>query len=123
MVQGGDRRDRNYAFWAYRNLLAGTSTDVSAYYGYGNLTTLNGGVQSLNVPTFNHQNCVVDGVGHVGSQMWASVSWKARSRKSAQILSTDNVPIVSSSSSSQQDCGRAALFDSTLPAGSPPLRP
>lgn len=57
--QGGvNRRDRNYAQWAYKNLLAGTSEDVSDYYGYKELKTSHGGVESLDVGTFNHRNCI-----------------------------------------------------------------
>lgn len=76
-VQGPSRRDRNYAYWAYRVLLAGVEDDVSDvkdYYGYDNLTTLDGGVKSLNVKDFAAQQCNVEGVGHVGKKMWQSVS-------------------------------------------------
>lgn len=70
-AQGGiNRRDRNYAWWAYRNLLAGTGTDVSQYYGAANLTR--GGLESVGNNGFNHKDCVVLGAGHVDSQMYSS---------------------------------------------------
>ncbi len=55
-AQGGqNRRDRGYAWWAYVNLLGGTSTDVSAFYGYGSLKAQ--GVSSLNPWKFGARYC------------------------------------------------------------------
>ncbi|KIS65735.1 uncharacterized protein UMAG_06440 [Mycosarcoma maydis] len=69
--QGGqNRRDRGYAWWAYINLLGGTSTDVSDYYGYQSLKDQ--GVTSLNPPSFGVRYCVVDGVAHDNDAMFAS---------------------------------------------------
>ncbi|KDN40877.1 hypothetical protein K437DRAFT_295743 [Tilletiaria anomala UBC 951] len=97
LAEGGDnRRDRNYAWWVYKVLLAGAPLDVSQFVGYSVLKPL---VRSLNlVPTttpaaysasstsanaggggavFNHRFCVVPGVGHVDEPMWASTCGKA----------------------------------------------
>lgn len=60
---GAARRDRNYAFWAYQNLLARTGADVREYFGYANLTSTGAG-QGASKLRFKHQACVVDGVGH-----------------------------------------------------------
>lgn len=69
-AQGGqNRRDRGYAFWAYINLLAGTGTDVSNYYGYDSLRAQ---VTSLSPPSFRVRHCVVDGVAHDNNSMFAS---------------------------------------------------
>ncbi|CAO1637991.1 unnamed protein product [Sympodiomycopsis kandeliae] len=70
-AQGGqNRRERQYAFWAYRNLKAGTKTDVSAYFGYGKLAPK---VKSTGAAQgFNHQNCVIPKVGHVAADMFNS---------------------------------------------------
>lgn len=70
-AQGGqNRRDRGYAFWAYINLLGGTSTDVSQYYGYDSLKQQ--GVSSLGASRFGARHCVVDNVGHDNYAMFAS---------------------------------------------------
>ena len=70
-AQGGqNRRDRGYAFWAYINLLGGTSTDVSAFYGYGGLKQA--GVKSVGVGSFGARYCVVDQVAHDNDAMFAS---------------------------------------------------
>ncbi|GAC92781.1 hypothetical protein PHSY_000337 [Pseudozyma hubeiensis SY62] len=70
-AQGGqNRRDRGYAWWAYLNLLGGTSTDVSDFYGYQSL--VDQGVTSLNPPVFGARYCVVDGVAHDNDAMFAS---------------------------------------------------
>lgn len=71
LAQGGlNRRDRNYAWWAYVNLLGGTSADVSQYYGYANLQK---SVTPVGNNGFNLRNCVVTGVGHVDEDMYKSV--------------------------------------------------
>lgn len=70
-AQGGiNRRDRNYAWWAYTNILAATGANVTAYTGYQQL--LKSGAKTLYKGTFNHQNCVVDQVGHDQTAMFAS---------------------------------------------------
>lgn len=75
-AQGGNnRRERNYAWWAYENILAGTGTDVSAYTGYQEL--LASGAKTLYKGTFNHQNCVIDGVEHDQDAMFSSACGKA----------------------------------------------
>lgn len=71
-AQGGEnRRDRNYAYWAYKNMLSGSSNNVSNFYGY---TTLkNNGLKSINSGgSFNHRNCVVKGIGHNANAMFNS---------------------------------------------------
>lgn len=69
-TQGGqNRRDRGYAFWAYINLLGGTRTNVSDYYGYDALKRQ---VTSVSPSAFNVRNCVVDGVAHDNFGMFAS---------------------------------------------------
>ena len=82
---GQNRRERNYAWWAYQNILAGTNANVSAYTGYQQL--LDNGARTLSSGAFNHQNCVVDGVGHDQNAMFSSA------------------------------CGRAAMTQSRIPAG------
>lgn len=68
-AQGGvNRRDRGYAMWAYKNILAGTSTDVSAYFGAKQFA----GMSAIGGATFRHQNCNVAGAGHVDSEMYSS---------------------------------------------------
>ncbi len=58
-AQGGqNRRDRGYAWWAYINLLGGTSTDVSQFYGYESFQ--NQSVTSLEPAYFGARYCVVD---------------------------------------------------------------
>lgn len=70
-TQGGqNRRDRGYAWWAYLNLLGGTSTNVTAFYGYDSLKQQ--GVSSLYPPSFNARYCVVDKVAHDNYGMFAS---------------------------------------------------
>jgi hypothetical protein len=70
-AQGGvNRRDRNYAWWAYTNILAGTGTNVTAYTGYQQL--LKSGATTLYKGTFNHQNCDIDKVGHDQNGMFNS---------------------------------------------------
>lgn len=71
-VQGGPfRRDRNYAYWAYINLLAGTNTDVSAFHGYQSFK--NQGITAISSSiSFNHRQCTVAGVGHSASLMFKS---------------------------------------------------
>lgn len=92
-AQGGrDRRDRMYAYWAYQNIIAGTNNNVSAFYGYDELLE-NGATVLYSGATLNHQNCVVDGVGHSASGMFSS------------------------------SCGIAAMKNATLPAGAPPTDP
>ncbi|KAK0557543.1 hypothetical protein OC846_000331 [Tilletia horrida] len=72
LTQGGEnRRDRNYAAWAYLNLLAATNEDVSAFYGYANLSQSVHPVAGLG-SVFNHQLGIVSGVGHDSTQMFAS---------------------------------------------------
>lgn len=103
-IQGPSRRDRNYAYWAYRVLLAGVEDDVSDikdYYGYDNLTTLEGGVKSLNVKNFAAQQCNVEGVGHVGKKMWQSVSRKEDSHDTSSFYETDATSSYLSSFSSE----------------------
>lgn len=82
--QGGpNRRERDYAFWAYRNLKAGTSTDVSSFFGYEKLLSqvkrMEGGGDASggrhghgHSQGFGHQNCVVHQVGHVGDDIFNS---------------------------------------------------
>uniref|UniRef100_V5EPA6 Uncharacterized protein n=1 Tax=Kalmanozyma brasiliensis (strain GHG001) TaxID=1365824 RepID=V5EPA6_KALBG len=70
-AQGGlNRRDRGYAWWAYLNLIGGTSTNVTAFYGYDSFT--NQSVTSLNPPKFGARQCTVDGVAHDNYGMFAS---------------------------------------------------
>ena len=91
-AQGGrNRRDRNYAWWAYTNILAGTRTNVSDYYGYKELLA-SGAKRIALARKLNHQNCIVDGVGHDAEQMFKS------------------------------DCGVAALTQRHVPAGVGPLQ-
>ncbi|CBQ71620.1 conserved hypothetical protein [Sporisorium reilianum SRZ2] len=92
-AQGGrNRRDRGYAWWAYLNLLGGTTTDVSKFYGYE--AFVRQGVKSLNPPKFGARYCIVDGVGHNNTAMFASA------------------------------CGRAAITGAaTLPPDPGPIRP
>jgi hypothetical protein len=86
VAQGGaNRRDRNYAWWAYTNIIAGTGADVSAYTGYKQLIA--SGAKKISSGVFNHQNCVIDGVGHDQFPMFASA------------------------------CGVAAMTQTTIPAG------
>lgn len=69
-TQGGEnRRDRGYAWWAYLNLLGGTNTDVSQFYGYN---TLKGQVSSLRPWKFGARYCVVPNTGHDNYAMFAS---------------------------------------------------
>ncbi|KAL9938763.1 hypothetical protein V8E36_002482 [Tilletia maclaganii] len=71
-TQGGEhRRNRNYAAWAYMNLLANTKEDVSAFYGYGNLTQSVRPVLALGA-VFNHRLGIVSNVGHDSTKMFAS---------------------------------------------------
>ena len=75
-AQGGqNRRDRGYAWWAYINLLGGTSTDVSQFYGYDSFKQQ--GVSSLHPWKFGARYCVVDGVGHNNTEMFSSACGKA----------------------------------------------
>jgi hypothetical protein len=93
LAQGGrNRRDRNYAWWAYTNILAGTDANVTGYFGYDQLIA-SGATRIALLNTFDHQNCIVGDVGHDAEKMFNSA------------------------------CGRAALFNETLPAGVGPLRP
>ncbi|UZJ52478.1 hypothetical protein CBS101457_001798 [Exobasidium rhododendri] len=76
-AQGGrNRRDRNYAWWAYTNILAGTSTNVSAYYGYDQLIA-SGAIRMNVLSEFNHQNCIVADVGHDAAEMFQSECGRA----------------------------------------------
>lgn len=79
-----------YAFWAYQNIIAGTN-NVSAFYGYNYL--LENGATVLYNGTFNHQNCVGNGVGHSASGMLSS------------------------------QCGLAAMKNATIPAEVAPTDP
>lgn len=86
MAQGGStRRDRNYAYWAYLNILAGTKTNVSKYKGYQQL--LSSGAKKIGNGHLAHQSCKIAGVGHDASKMFSS------------------------------ECGKAAIFGKSLPAG------
>lgn len=94
-AQGGPyRRDRNYAYWAYTNLLAGSNDSpypIKTYFGYGNLT--DSGAKRFSTGsanTFKHQSCIVNGVAH------------------------DEPGILRS------PCGQAALFSDNLPDGTNP---
>lgn len=70
-AQGGvNRRERNYAWWAYQNILAGTGANVAGYTGYQQLIA--SGATTLFKGTFTHQNCVVAGVGHDQNAMFSS---------------------------------------------------
>ncbi|PWN47139.1 hypothetical protein IE53DRAFT_364897 [Violaceomyces palustris] len=97
--QGGEnRRDRGYAYFAYRNLLAGTdSPEARDYYGYSQLDSQVKPIikkERGRRRAFHHRNCVVSGVGHHAIEMYES------------------------------QCGRAAIKGlRSLPRGSPPLRP
>lgn len=88
---GPTRRGRSYAYWAYKNLAAGTSTDVSAYQGYGNLTATGASTPIVPGTAFNHQNCIVANADHNGYTVFGS------------------------------SCGTAALRLQALPSGSGPL--
>lgn len=92
LAQGGiNRRDRNYAWWAYKNILAGTMMDASKYYGYNQL--IDSGASPLlgaSLQNFNHQNCNVPDVGHEAEDMFTST------------------------------CGIEALFDETVASGPDP---
>lgn len=90
---GPTRRARSYAYWAYKNLAAGTSTNVTGYQGYGNLTATGAATPIVPGVTFKHQNCIVAGAGHDGYAVFGS------------------------------DCGAAAFQFQTLPAGSAPDTP
>ncbi|PWN31422.1 uncharacterized protein FA14DRAFT_151595 [Meira miltonrushii] len=69
--QGGSaRRDRNYAMWAYLNILAGTSTDVSKYTGYQQLIA--SGASKISSGSLSHRACTVAGVGHDADGMFQS---------------------------------------------------
>ncbi|PWN25902.1 hypothetical protein BDZ90DRAFT_65859 [Jaminaea rosea] len=84
--QGGvNRRERNYAAWAYSVLLAGAGAreDVSRYTGYDYLKSR---VSPVGGVTFRHKVCVMGGVGHDATAVYAS------------------------------QCGRDALFDRGLKA-------
>ncbi|CAO1634647.1 unnamed protein product [Parajaminaea phylloscopi] len=71
MAQGGlNRRERGYAWWAYVNLLAGTKTNVTAYFGATNLTA--SGLTPVGNDGFNMRHCTVFNVGHVDSDMYGS---------------------------------------------------
>ena len=75
-AQGGqNRRDRGYAFWAYVNLLAGTLTDVSQYYGYETLKKQV--TRTLRPYKFGARHCVVPGVKHDNAAMFASECGRA----------------------------------------------
>ncbi|UZJ53626.1 hypothetical protein CBS101457_002946 [Exobasidium rhododendri] len=81
-AQGGvNRRERNYAWWAYTNILAATGANVSSYTGYQQL--LASGAKTLYKGTFSHQNCVVDGVGHDEVAMFSSACGTAAMTKTA----------------------------------------
>lgn len=70
-AQGGSaRRDRNYAMWAYLNILAGTNTDVSQYSGYQQL--LNSGATKIGNGSLSHKACTVAGVGHDANGIFQS---------------------------------------------------
>lgn len=88
---GRTRRGRSYAYWAYKNLAASTSTDVSAYQGYGNLTATGASTPLVAGATFAHRNCIVANAEHNGYAVL------------------------------QSSCGSAALRFQTLPAGSDPV--
>jgi hypothetical protein len=73
---GANRRDRDYAWWAYTNILAGTKTDVSSYTGYKQL--LASGAKAITTSsTLKHQNCVISNVGHVFVPMLNSTCGRA----------------------------------------------
>jgi pimeloyl-ACP methyl ester carboxylesterase len=86
LVQGGSyRRNRNYAYWAYLNLLAGTNTDVSAFHGYQAFKDQNITPISTSAP-FNHRQCTVAGIGHNAPLMFKSDCGRAA------ILGSGNMP-------------------------------
>jgi hypothetical protein len=94
-AQGGkNRRDRNYAFWAYQNILFNQPTDVSSYYGYQQLLK-SGATAILNTAgiPFNHQNCIVPDIGHKADLIF------------------------------QSDCGHSTFFDPKVIPGGPARRP
>lgn len=83
-AQGGqNRRDRGYAWWAYINLLGGTSTDVTDFYGYDQFQEQS--VSSLNPPSFGARYCVVPGVAHDNDAMFASDCGRAAINGAATI--------------------------------------
>ena len=73
-AQGGEnRRDRNYAWWTYINILAGRPSRVKNQYGYHQL--IESGAKpykKVKPSSFNHQNCIVEGVGHEPEKMFQS---------------------------------------------------
>ncbi len=92
LAQGGDnRRDRSYAYWAYKVLLAGgladgaaglRGMDVTKFWGYDVLSRtvqplVAAATGSQQQPAFNHRMCVVPNVGHNDDDMWASRCGKA----------------------------------------------
>ena len=81
LTNGGvNRRDRNYAYWTYKVLLAGANIDVTTWPQYATLKPL---IPSLNLvrgnsgTSFNHRMCVVKNVGHDDRPMWGSDCGKA----------------------------------------------
>ncbi|TKY86919.1 hypothetical protein EX895_004207 [Sporisorium graminicola] len=83
-AQGGrNRRDRGYAWWAYLNLLGGTTTDVSQFYGYEAFKDQ--GVTSLNPPEFGARHCVVKDVAHNNVAMFASACGRAALTGAAEL--------------------------------------
>lgn len=88
---GGARRDRNYAYWSYLNILAGTKADVSKYTGFSQL--LASGAKKIGGGNLKHKACTVAGIGHDAPGMFGS------------------------------QCGRAAIFGQSLPAGVGPSTP
>lgn len=66
---GVNRRERNYAHWAYSVLKAGANQDVSGFTGYAKLKA---SVKAVSGATYNHKLCVVDKVGHIGADMYNS---------------------------------------------------
>lgn len=69
---GTGRSGRSYAYWAYKNMAAKTGKDVSRYPGYGNLTATGATVPLAAGTTFRHQNCIVQGIAHDATAMYAS---------------------------------------------------
>ncbi|PWN44314.1 hypothetical protein IE81DRAFT_29979 [Ceraceosorus guamensis] len=93
-AQGGmNRHDRNLAYWAYQNALAGTRMDLSPYLPKENLDTLQKNLESRRVDHFRHRFSIVPGVGHDCHDMF-------------------NSPL-----------GISALFDEEFVSGPPPAVP
>ena len=76
LAQGGqNRRDRNYAWYAYTNMLVGTGRDVSSFYGNVHLRPLTS--SAAKGASYNLKYCIVPKVGHVATDMFNSACGRA----------------------------------------------